>query len=133
MTNSQRLAVVRTALRKWLADRNPDQDDSAMPLSEAMLIRDGHFCGRRFRFPLYHAIWFLEEDEVKILTTEGAVVGRFTGDEIDKLAQASHPTSTDTHTLSIAAHFENTLAATGQQPLAQQSADSGQASQRRAA
>lgn len=111
MTNSQRLSAVRTALRKWITDRHPAQDDSGKPVSEAMLIRGGYFCGRRFRFQLYHAIWFLEEDEVKILSPEGEVVGRLEAQEINSLAQAWNQASVDTHTLSIASHLENTQAA----------------------
>lgn len=135
MTNSQRLSAVRTALRKWIADRHGDQDDCGKPLSEAMLIRDGYFCGRRFRFQLYHAVWFLEEDEVKILGSDGTVVGRLDADAIDTLAQAGNQApDAAQHTLSIAAHLENTLAATESVP--QQSTEEqppGQAHHRRAA
>jgi hypothetical protein len=132
MTNSQRLAAVRTALRQWIAERHPGRDDSGKPLSEAMLIRDGYFCGRRFRFQLYHAVWFIEEDEVKILGPDGAIAARLSSQEIDALARCFGERTREQHTLSISAHLENTLpGAAAQQRAAEQRI--AQAPQRRAA
>jgi hypothetical protein len=138
MTNSQRLSTVRAALRKWITDRHPAQDDSGKPTSEAMLIRDGYFCGRRFRFQLYHAVWFIEEDEVKIVSTADAVICRLNSRQIDSLAQAWNAEADETHTLSIAAHLETTADAAV--PLASISqiaepaeADQSQRAHRRAA
>jgi hypothetical protein len=42
--------------------------------SEAMLIRDGFFCGRRFTSEGLEAVWFIEENEIKFYDGEGAVV-----------------------------------------------------------
>jgi len=131
MTNSQRLSAVRTALRKWISDRHPDQGDCDRPLSEAMLIREGFFCGRRFRFQLYHAVWFMEEDEVKIQSLQGEVVERLATSAIDALATAWHQdTESVQHTLSIAAHLDSAAAA-GEQHAADSHRDEQQ--QRRAA
>jgi hypothetical protein len=41
---------------------------------EAMLIRDGFFCGRRFVGQGLEAVWFIEENEIKFYNGEGAVV-----------------------------------------------------------
>ena len=66
MTNSQRLAKVRTRFLNWMLDVHHDQStaDSNRPLirRESMLIRDEFFCGRRFHSDQYDAIWFIEED-----------------------------------------------------------------------
>ena len=63
MTNSQRLAIIRTALTAWLKEH----DSTATPeFRESMLIRDGFFCGRRFKHDSIDAVWFLEENELKI-------------------------------------------------------------------
>lgn len=130
MTNSQRLSAVRTALRKWISDRHPDQGDCDRPLSEAMLIREGFFCGRRFRFQLYHAVWFMEEDEVKIQSLQGEVVTRLATSDIDALATAWHQDREGVQqTLSIAAHLDS--AAAGEQHAADSHRDEQQ--QRRAA
>ncbi len=76
-----------------------------------MLIRKGYFCGRRFRFQLYHAVWFMEEDEVKIHAPQGEVVERLGASEIDALAQAWHQDGDRTeHTLSIAEHLDSSAA-----------------------
>ena len=136
MTNSQRLAAVRTALRQWIADRHPGRDDSGKPLSETMLIRNGYFCGRRFRFQLYHAVWFIEEDEVKILGPDGAIAARLSSQEIDALAHCFGERSREQHTLSISAHLENTSAGPAAVEAVPQQADPrriAQVPQRRAA
>jgi hypothetical protein len=110
MTNSQRLSSVRNAVRMWIAERHADTSDVIEPASEAMLIRDGFFCGRRFRFQNYHAVWFLEEDELKIRDLDGNAVVLLATDEIDRLARAwdERMTASDTaevRTLSIASHL----------------------------
>jgi len=123
MTNSQRLASVRSALRKWISDRQDDDSDVNEPASEAMLIRDGFFCGRRFRFKNFHAVWFLEEDELKIRDHAGMVLATLAGTEIDALAQAWEATPVpEVQTLSIVAHREQksnaaaTVSETGADP-----------------
>ncbi len=114
MTNSQRLSSVRSALRQWISERQPDAPEIHEAASEAMLIRDGFFCGRRFRFANYQAVWFLEEDELKIRDMAGGVLALLETSEIDQLAQAWETTlaaqsssSDEVQTLSIAAHLES--------------------------
>lgn len=41
---------------------------------EAVLIRDGYFCGRRFEADGFHAVWFTEEHEIKFFDRGGAMV-----------------------------------------------------------
>ncbi len=99
MMNSQRLCVVRDCLREWLNKSYPDEVDAADPRGEATLIRDGFFCGRRFRFPLHQAVWFVEEDEVKIRDLQGNVLATLRGEEIDQAAESwrvecAHPRPT---------------------------------------
>lgn len=110
MTNSQRLSSVRGALRMWIAERHPDRSDDTEPASEAMLIRDGFFCGRRFRFQNYHAIWFLEEDELKIRDLDGNSIVLLGTDDIDRLASSWDEATlqretVEVRTLSIASHL----------------------------
>jgi len=119
MTNSQRLSSVRSALRQWISERQPDAADLHEAASEAMLIRDGFFCGRRFRFTNYQAVWFLEEDELKIRDAQGSVLAMLVASEIDQLSQAwelslaaQSPAIDEVQTLSIAAHLESKSAET---------------------
>ena len=43
-------------------------------LCESLLIRDGFFCGRRFEMDGLSAIWFVEEDELKVYDRDGTVI-----------------------------------------------------------
>jgi hypothetical protein len=40
---------------------------------ESLLIRDGNYCGRRFEADRGHALWFFEEDQVKVFGEDGRV------------------------------------------------------------
>ncbi len=77
MTNSQRLATVRARLLRWLSDENPTQHSSSPTtnpiVSESILVRDGFYCGRRFNLSDHRAVWFLEEDELKIYSADGVL------------------------------------------------------------
>ncbi len=41
---------------------------------ETILIRNGHYCGRRFSNEKCQAVWFLEEDQIKVYAGDGRVV-----------------------------------------------------------
>jgi hypothetical protein len=41
---------------------------------ETILIRDGHYCGRRFKADGHEAIWFVEENELKFFHPDGSLV-----------------------------------------------------------
>jgi hypothetical protein len=47
--------------------------DDAVP-RQSLLIRDGNYCGRRFDAERGHALWFFEEDQVKVFGAEGRVL-----------------------------------------------------------
>jgi hypothetical protein len=42
-------------------------------LRETILIRDGSYCGRRFENDHATAIWFVEEDQLKVYHADGSV------------------------------------------------------------
>jgi hypothetical protein len=44
-------------------------------LVETILIRAGAYCGRRFETSGGHAIWFVEENQIKFYRADGSVVG----------------------------------------------------------
>lgn len=75
MTNSQRLQAVRELLRSWLRQHVPDFSDASQA-AESILIRKGFYCGQVFKFPGYRAVWFIEEEELKISTTDGQPLAR---------------------------------------------------------
>lgn len=41
---------------------------------ETILIRNGSYCGRRFDVEAGSAIWFVEEDQLKLINADGRVV-----------------------------------------------------------
>jgi hypothetical protein len=41
---------------------------------ESLLIREGVYCGRRFEAPSGHALWFFEEDQIKLFGPDGRVL-----------------------------------------------------------
>lgn len=102
MTNSQRLATVRARLLRWLAAEHighaeqsvgTGQHESAGPnsqpaaiLSESILIRNEFYCGRQFHTESHRAVWFIEEDELKIYRTRGELVCVLSSEEIDAVA-----------------------------------------------
>ena len=47
--------------------------DAGKELRETILIRGGNYCGRRFEAEGGHAIWFVEEDQLKFFRADGSV------------------------------------------------------------
>ena len=43
-------------------------------LSETILISDGHYCGRRFFRDGFDAVWFVEENQLKIHDRDGSLL-----------------------------------------------------------
>ena len=48
--------------------------DDASPMLETTLIRDGSYCGRRFSLSGYSAIWFIDEQQVKLYGQNGTLL-----------------------------------------------------------
>ena len=63
------LESVRHTVRTQFTDLGCDCDN----LEEMILIRDGFYCGRRFRVDGHQAVWFCEENELKIYDGDGHV------------------------------------------------------------
>jgi len=83
MTNSQRLAAVRRCLDRWFETQHHDED---IDIRDAVLIRNGFYAGRRFELGQYRAVWFMEEDELKIQDASGTIVAKFKAAEISQLS-----------------------------------------------
>ena len=41
---------------------------------ETFLIREGHYCGHRYESDELSAVWFLEEDEIKVFGENGTLL-----------------------------------------------------------
>jgi hypothetical protein len=88
MTNSQRLAAVRRCLDRWLEKQQSDGD---IEISDAVLIRGGFYVGRKFQLGPYRAVWFMEEDEVKIHDAGGSVVASLDSAAIEMASRIASP------------------------------------------
>ncbi len=64
----------REFVRKWF-ERLGANDE--VPIAETLLIRNGYFCGRRYRNERHEAVWFFEEDQLKIYRADGSVAHVF--------------------------------------------------------
>ncbi len=93
MTNSQRLADVRNCFCRWISDQKEnasrqsggpsDSVNSVKIIAESILIRDGFFVGRTLKTAFHRAVWFIEEDELKIYSADGKLLQVMRGGEID--------------------------------------------------
>ena len=99
MTNTQRLGEVRAQLLQWLAelpgsprgclaDTDGIEENDPASLgectqiqSESLLIVNGFYRGRRFDAGFVNAVWFMEEDELKIHSVDGQLLCVITADE----------------------------------------------------
>lgn len=71
MSHSELVEAIREVVRSCFAELAPDRQ---VTLTEHILIRDNMYCGRRFRSKDLQAVWFIEEDEIKIYGPEHSVV-----------------------------------------------------------
>lgn len=60
--------TVRALVRSTFAELGLD---TTQPWRETVLIREGVYCGRRFDLPGGHAIWFVEEQQIKFYRGDG--------------------------------------------------------------
>lgn len=71
MQHAEVLEAIRQLTRSAFAQLGAQ---SPIEISEHILIRGETYCGRRFQCGELEAIWFVEEDEIKIYGANGAVV-----------------------------------------------------------
>jgi hypothetical protein len=72
MHHAQLTELVRTHVARAFAELCGD--DAGCDWRESILIRDGSYCGRRFDAACGHAIWFVEESQLKVYDSSGAVL-----------------------------------------------------------
>lgn len=65
-------ALVSSEIRRLVNAMFAELDMSAgAEPRETILIRDGHYCGRRFDAENGHAVWFMEEEQIKFFRADG--------------------------------------------------------------
>jgi hypothetical protein len=88
MTNSQRLATIRNRLLSWIAESD-DRRRQEPIIRETVLIRNEFYVGRRFYTDSHHAVWFIEEDELKIFGSDNQLLCVLSSAEIDSVETES--------------------------------------------
>ena len=79
-----RLSQVRSCVERIAAEG--DREGAGI-LKETFLIRDNFYCGRSFETETLRAVWFHEENELKVHDREsGSLVRVLRGDDIPALA-----------------------------------------------
>ncbi|MBC8868661.1 MAG: hypothetical protein H8E44_04555 [Planctomycetes bacterium] len=78
MQHAEVLDAIRQLTRNTFADLGAN---SPIEVSENILIRGETYCGRRFQCGELEAIWFVEEDEIKIYGGNGALVCVMSSDD----------------------------------------------------
>ena len=48
---------------------------------ETMLIRNGNYCGHRYRMGEFEAVWFIEENELKFSSNGGGLICKMIASE----------------------------------------------------
>lgn len=70
MQHAEALDAVRNAVRGHFLEQGADVD---FQLKEHILLRNDVYCGRRFLAEGLQAIWFVEEDQLKLHARDGTV------------------------------------------------------------
>ena len=68
MNSATPVEKIRLVIAEQLVSFGAQQVDA---IGEAILIRDGLFCGRKFHCDGYVVVWFIEEDEIKFFSPCG--------------------------------------------------------------
>ena len=72
-----------TYIRQLVHDTIVERGTGDTTLVETLLMRNGHYCGRRFQCGEQAAVWFIEENEIKFYGENGV------------LAQVVHPVTSE--------------------------------------
>jgi len=70
MQHAEALDAVRKAVRTHFIQQGAD---ASFQLNEHILLRNDVYCGRRFFSGGLQAIWFVEEDQLKLHSRDGSV------------------------------------------------------------
>ncbi len=51
-------------------------------LRETLLMRQGAYCGHRFRHDGFEAVWFVEEDQIKLYAPDHSLIATYKPSEL---------------------------------------------------
>ncbi|MFG0255604.1 MAG: hypothetical protein ACF787_11000 [Rhodopirellula sp. JB053] len=79
MTPSQKLARARNCVLAFCREQFPGEETQ---LRDCIFINDGFYRGRRFHSEKVSAIWFAEEDQLKIHSSDGVCLASWDEEEL---------------------------------------------------
>lgn len=85
MQHAEALEAVRKAVRSHFVELGADV---GIQLNEHILVRNDAYCGRRFFADGLQAIWFVEEDQLKIHARDGTVAQVMSSEEAARRTEA---------------------------------------------
>jgi hypothetical protein len=68
MNHAEAIERVRHLVTDTFASLGVDQPDQ---FRESILMHASHYCGRRFEAEGAHAVWFVEENQIKFVAGDG--------------------------------------------------------------
>ncbi|MCM2373042.1 hypothetical protein [Aporhodopirellula aestuarii] len=90
MTPSQKLARARNCVYAFCQEQFPEDETQ---LRDSIFINDGFYRGRRFRGEKVSAIWFAEEDQLKIHSLDGSCLASWDETEMEQKLQEIGPST----------------------------------------
>lgn len=92
MTPSQQLARARNCVKICFQEQADVQGDTPPEFRESIFVCDGFYRGRRFRAENVSAVWFAEEDELKVHSSDGKCVACLNAAQMRELVAAEADT-----------------------------------------
>ena len=71
MTRISQTERIRQLIEKKLIQRGASEDSE---IHETILIHGGNYCGRRYEFDGFQAVWFVEENQIKYYSEDGILL-----------------------------------------------------------
>lgn len=81
MVSRVQAETIRQHVRQLVAEHG---GDSQSEMAESLLIRGGHFCGRRFELDGMSAVWFVEENELKVYDRQGELLAAVDASSVEQ-------------------------------------------------
>lgn len=82
-------ATSRTSLiRQYIATRLESLGALAdSNLKESLLMQNGTYCGHRFQRDDLHAVWFVDEDQIKFFHADGSLADKISASKLELFPQ----------------------------------------------
>lgn len=96
MTPSQQLARARNCVKLCFQEQAGSQEGVTPEFRESIFVCEGFYRGRRFRNERISAVWFAEEDELKVHAADGNCVASLNAAQMAEMVAAQGEASVET-------------------------------------